>query len=262
MQAMDAPRQEPSRITNRPTSTSMPKNKRRTAILAALREANTNPPEPIQLLAAEGYGSDLINGSTPSEANAADTHGLTARKKALRKIMRARRRALAARPDGSASALELWHLIRRFAATDSPEDSPSTLPSLIAYEALPGELSFARFLETTSARIWLPIIASANGTPLSELPVGFISEDEAATLRVTCSLVIVPALAVDEGGARLGQGGGWYDRALPEVLDASPDALVFAATPRNAYLRSGIIPVEAHDMQVDGVVTEQGWRVF
>lgn len=42
------------------------------------------------------------------------------------------------------------------------------------------------------------------------------------------ALVIVPALAVDRGGARLGQGGGCYDRALARVSAAVPTvALVY-----------------------------------
>ena len=36
-------------------------------------------------------------------------------------------------------------------------------------------------------------------------------------------VVIVPALAVDTTGTRLGQGGGWYDRALADVRDGRAD---------------------------------------
>lgn len=41
----------------------------------------------------------------------------------------------------------------------------------------------------------------------------------------TAAVVVVPALAVDTAGTRLGRGGGYYDRAL---AFASPDALVLA----------------------------------
>ena len=37
--------------------------------------------------------------------------------------------------------------------------------------------------------------------------------------------LVIPALAISQRGARLGQGGGWYDRALKKV---GPDALVGA----------------------------------
>ena len=71
----------------------------------------------------------------------------------------------------------------------------------------------------------------------------------------SCDVVLVPALAVDRSGHRLGRGGGSYDRALPratgltiallydgEVVDALPtephDATVAAAaTPSGGLLR-------------------------
>jgi 5-formyltetrahydrofolate cyclo-ligase len=69
-------------------------------------------------------------------------------------------------------------------------------------------------------------------------------------------VVIVPALAVDTTGTRLGQGGGWYDRAL---CDANPDApivaLTFAGELREA---THPLPREDHDITVHAVITPQG----
>jgi 5-formyltetrahydrofolate cyclo-ligase len=64
-------------------------------------------------------------------------------------------------------------------------------------------------------------------------------------------LVIVPALAVDHHGCRLGRGAGYFDRALP---DASGPicALVYS----DELVES--VPHEAHDVRVDLVVTEAG----
>lgn len=63
-------------------------------------------------------------------------------------------------------------------------------------------------------------------------------------------LVIVPAVAVDRRGIRLGRGGGSYDRAL---------ARVGAATLVVALLHDGelvdAVPAEPHDRPVDAVVT-------
>jgi 5-formyltetrahydrofolate cyclo-ligase len=66
-------------------------------------------------------------------------------------------------------------------------------------------------------------------------------------------LVLVPALAVGETGARLGQGGGSYDRALRRA--AAP---VLAVVFDDEVL--GDVPVEPHDHRVDGVVTPAGGR--
>ena len=62
-----------------------------------------------------------------------------------------------------------------------------------------------------------------------------------------CPLVLVPALAVDETGTRLGRGGGSYDRALARatgrvVAALHPGELVAA------------LPAEPHDRPVDAVV--------
>jgi len=64
-------------------------------------------------------------------------------------------------------------------------------------------------------------------------------------------LVIVPALAVDQSGWRLGRGAGYFDRAL--VRAGGPIcALVYADELLPA------VPHEDHDIPVDLVVTEAG----
>lgn len=71
-------------------------------------------------------------------------------------------------------------------------------------------------------------------------------------------LVLVPGLAIDTEGRRLGQGGGCYDRALGRV---SPDAFVFALVFDDEVLdaRTEPIPAEPHDRGVPMVVTERRW---
>ena len=68
-------------------------------------------------------------------------------------------------------------------------------------------------------------------------------------------VVLVPALAVGADGARLGRGGGSYDRALARVP---------AGRPRTALLYDGEllpgVPAEPHDERVTGVVTPSGAR--
>ncbi|WP_297082490.1 5-formyltetrahydrofolate cyclo-ligase [uncultured Demequina sp.] len=70
-------------------------------------------------------------------------------------------------------------------------------------------------------------------------------------------IVIVPALAVDSHGTRLGQGGGWYDRAL-EGLD--PRVPIVALTYAAEFRGAGELPLprESHDVGVHRVVTPQG----
>ena len=67
--------------------------------------------------------------------------------------------------------------------------------------------------------------------------------------------LIIPALAVDRGGRRLGQGGGWYDRMLPLRRD---DVSVFAMV-YDDELVPGPLPTEPHDEIVDAVITPDAW---
>ncbi len=73
---------------------------------------------------------------------------------------------------------------------------------------------------------------------------------------VPCAVTLVPLLAADEAGYRLGYGGGFYDR-------------YFAAHPRT--LRVGLcyagqvcrsLPADRWDIPLQAVVTEEGVRIF
>jgi 5-formyltetrahydrofolate cyclo-ligase len=66
-------------------------------------------------------------------------------------------------------------------------------------------------------------------------------------------LVIVPALAVDHAGMRLGRGGGSYDRALARVPRGVP---IVALIYDNEFLPW--LPSGAHDRSVTGVITPNG----
>jgi len=62
-------------------------------------------------------------------------------------------------------------------------------------------------------------------------------------------LVIVPALAADKNGFRLGYGGGFYDRFLGKI-----SVKKFVALPYQLLLKK--LPVEKFDIPVDLVITD------
>jgi 5-formyltetrahydrofolate cyclo-ligase len=74
-------------------------------------------------------------------------------------------------------------------------------------------------------------------------------------------VVIVPALAVDTLGTRLGRGRGYYDTALTQ---AHPDALILALVHDQEVLDAGTTPIprERHDIAVHGVITATRWMFF
>jgi 5-formyltetrahydrofolate cyclo-ligase len=65
-------------------------------------------------------------------------------------------------------------------------------------------------------------------------------------------VALVPALAVDRRGVRLGGGGGYYDRALREVEPARAVAVVYA---EEVVER---LPEESHDRRVGFALTPDG----
>jgi len=69
---------------------------------------------------------------------------------------------------------------------------------------------------------------------------------------VDVDLILVPGVAFDRRGGRLGYGGGYYDRFL-EACPAPRVALAFdlQIVPE--------VPREPHDLLVDSIITEQGW---
>jgi 5-formyltetrahydrofolate cyclo-ligase len=68
-------------------------------------------------------------------------------------------------------------------------------------------------------------------------------------------LLLVPLLAFDRRGHRLGYGGGFYDRTI---------AALRVPTIGIAYAGQEVasLPEEAHDRTLDMILTEQGIRRF
>lgn len=67
----------------------------------------------------------------------------------------------------------------------------------------------------------------------------------------TASVLLIPAMLVDRAGARLGRGGGSYDRALVRV----PRRTLVVALLYDGELVDGPLPTEAHDRHVNAVIT-------
>ncbi len=64
-------------------------------------------------------------------------------------------------------------------------------------------------------------------------------------------LILVPAVACDPGGTRLGRGGGFYDRLLDKAGGAAAAAVIYSCQLAEK------LPREPHDRPMDRVVTEQ-----
>jgi 5-formyltetrahydrofolate cyclo-ligase len=129
----------------------------------------------------------------------------------------------------------------------------------------PGTAPLRQGLRDAGVRVLLPVLlgdghldwavddgvlASAGGRNGSELSGPLLGLEGIGQAQV----VIVPALAVDTLGNRLGQGAGFYDRTLRLI---EPSVPVFALVYESELLDAAIepIPAQPHDLPVDAVVT-------
>ena len=141
-----------------------------------------------------------------------------------------------------------------------------SLPALFAPTPLEPDMSLALGL---FERALLPILLDEAGAPLGAPRWGLWEAGQAlvtlgrppaqpdgeargAESLKEADLIVIPALAASVDGTRLGQGGGWYDRAL---MHRSPDTPVVAAIFDDEVMEAGIIPAEPHDVPVDAIVT-------
>ncbi|MEZ0446920.1 5-formyltetrahydrofolate cyclo-ligase [Cellulomonas sp. ICMP 17802] len=136
----------------------------------------------------------------------------------------------------------------------------------------PGTGPLLEALAARGVRVIMPVLGSglqrdwaeyAGPDDLRERAPGRPPEPGGETLGAAAlaeaDVVIAPALAVDTTGARLGQGGGWYDRALEHLRPGVPVvALVFPEELYDAGVRP--LPRERHDRLVDAVATPQEWH--
>ena len=149
--------------------------------------------------------------------------------------------------------------MRHFEATGGAIAAYSPLPSE------PGTADFPAQLSAYAARVWLPISlakgrlawstyqegASTPGALGITEPAG--ERHDSAVLR-ECALVVVPALAVDRSGMRLGKGAGYYDRALAG-LHVPVAAVVFD------HEVAEKVPHGQLDAPVDAVITPSGFFI-
>lgn len=90
------------------------------------------------------------------------------------------------------------------------------------------------------------------GDPLIAGALG-IEEPAHDTPTVAPDAIIVPLVAFDRAGRRLGQGGGFYDRTLAAYPDALRVGLAWSVQEVDE------VPVEPWDAVLDAVVTEREW---
>jgi 5-formyltetrahydrofolate cyclo-ligase len=147
--------------------------------------------------------------------------------------------------------------------------SGSTVCAYVPVGTEPGSVDMLDMLLRRSGRVLLPIARTTgpgnNGMPLPLRwgeyrpgtlvpgPWGLLEPPEPAlpeSALAEAALVIVPALAVDRRGARLGRGRGFYDRSLD---GRDPHARLVAMVRDVEFVDE--LPTEPHDVPMTHVIT-------
>jgi 5-formyltetrahydrofolate cyclo-ligase len=217
--------------------------------------------------AAQPYPLPSGTGWAPHSDHADQAEHAEHAKETLRSAIRAVRRTRTER-----RRLEAAH-----AFTDVLETFPplQTARCVAVYASRPGEPDTGPLLERLAARgvrILVPVLGTglqrdwapyAGPEDLHQRAPGRPPEPGTPHLGpqalAEAEVIVAPALAVDTTGARLGQGGGWYDRALEHADPQAPViAVVYEGEVYDAAARP--LPRQPHDRFVDAVVTPDGWR--
>lgn len=180
--------------------------------------------------------------------------GLAETKRRERKAAAERRAACASRAAAESAARLLVDLVRTYpldwpvsgylpfrteidplpAMTELHQDGRRVCVPVVAQPGLP--LLF---------REWVPGAAVRKGTHGIEVPV--------AGSRIKPRVIVAPLLAFDRDGARLGYGGGYYDRTLEAFRRAGVAVAVGFAF---AGQETTSVPSDSGDQKLDIVVTE------
>ena len=189
--------------------------------------------------------------------DATENAAVVAAKQSLRKKMQTWRKLLPKDARFLKSRLIIERLTREIAFIDAK--------SILLYASMPYEVQLFPLIEECrimEKQVALPIIVgkgemwAARLNAIEELvhdAYGILSanRDNVEPIDMAeLNLVIVPGVAFDLKGRRLGLGGGYYDRFLPKATNACRAALAFD------FQIVDTVPVTPQDVPVDMLVTE------
>ncbi|MCX5411963.1 5-formyltetrahydrofolate cyclo-ligase [Streptomyces sp. NBC_00059] len=189
------------------------------------------------------------------------------RKQSLRRELIAARRLLTQEDVREAAS------VLASAAVDLPElTGAQTVAAYVSVGREPGTHALLDVLRARGVRVLLPLLMADNDLDWAVfeglehlVPAGRgLLEPDGPRLGPRAVLdadaVLLPGLAVDGRGMRLGRGGGSYDRVLARLSAAGAHpALVVLLYDDEVVAR---VPEEPHDHPVDAVVTPAGARRF
>ena len=123
-------------------------------------------------------------------------------------------------------------------------------------------------LREMGARLALPAILDKStivflelvrGAELIDMGFGTLGPGPEAEV-LDPSLMLVPLAAFDARGHRIGYGAGYYDRAISRLIERAMKPKLIGVAFNCQRVKQ--VPIEAHDMPLDAILTESGLQAF
>ena len=182
-------------------------------------------------------------------------------KKALRSSMRARRRDLDADLRVHHNAALNQHLLRRLL-----QMPPCLIAAYLAFDGEPDLAPSFAPLRQAGFRLVLPFIEKQGQTSrlvfrhwqaddaLSENSLGFAEPARGEEVPpAEMGVILLPLVAWDSNGARLGMGKGYYDKALEPLRDQRSPLRIGIAFDVQRYSE---IPTDPHDVPLHELISD------
>jgi 5-formyltetrahydrofolate cyclo-ligase len=134
--------------------------------------------------------------------------------------------------------------------------------TVLAYRSLPGEVDLDPLVDTAPERFALTrtpddgeLTIHPATSPTERHRYGFVQPvvDAPVVEEASITVVLVPGLAFDRRGGRLGRGQGYYDRLLARL---DPSVLRIGVATSASVI--DVVPTDPHDIAMTHLVTEAG----
>jgi 5-formyltetrahydrofolate cyclo-ligase len=195
-----------------------------------------------------------MNAATPAQTN---------QRQQLRQQMRQKRRSL--------SSLQQWQAGRQLCRKLSQQPVFQRAKHIALYWPNDGEIDPSQLLEQArrhKKKCYLPVLSPEDKLWFNEYRRGEglkrngfgIPEPQQSRFRSAKALdiVLLPLVAFDKQGGRLGMGGGFYDRTFAWIKQHPKMRAPLLIGLAHSFQQVEQLPLESWDIPLHGIATEQG----